>query len=168
MTPPRAPGGSGTFASIPRSVVFTSLPVSGVPIACLTTARAAMMYWSRNDGDTFKALAMLSKPSLISSRRQQGGRIHLDAEQVAHRVRVLGAIQAVDANTAGVEIRGAGLVQRVFEIRGQRIHGFEQEAWALPAAASCLHAVCEWPAPTSARPFPDAPDRAHPAPISRS
>ena len=41
------------FASIPRSVVFASFPVNGVPTACLATARPAMMYWSRNEGDTF-------------------------------------------------------------------------------------------------------------------
>ena len=54
-------------AFTPRSVVFACPSGGGAPTACFAIARAAMMYWSRNDGDTFNALAMLSKPSLMSS-----------------------------------------------------------------------------------------------------
>jgi hypothetical protein len=63
----RAPGGSDTLASRPRSVVRDSFSDTGAPTACFAIARAAMMYWSRNDGDTLSALAMLSNPSLMSS-----------------------------------------------------------------------------------------------------
>jgi len=54
-------------AFTPRIVVFVCPSAGGAPTACLAIARAAMMYWSRNDGDTFNALAMLSNPSLMSS-----------------------------------------------------------------------------------------------------
>jgi len=53
VIPLRAPGGSGTLASIPRTVDFVSAGAGAVPIACFTTARAAVIDWSMNDGDTF-------------------------------------------------------------------------------------------------------------------
>ena len=52
---------------------------------------------------------------------KQGGRVHIDVEHVTHGVGVFGAIQAVNPDAAGVEIRGAGFVQRVLKIGGKRI-----------------------------------------------
>ena len=122
MTPARAPGGSGTPAFTPRSVVFVCPPGAGVPTACFAIARAAMMYWSRNEGDTFNALAMLSNPSLMSSLGSSVDDVHVEAEQVAHRVRVLGAIQPVNPHAAGIRVGGARLVERRLQVAGEGLH----------------------------------------------
>ena len=44
---------------------------------------------------------------------KQRRRVHFDAEHVSHRVFVLGAIQAMNAHAAWVNIRRGGFVQRV-------------------------------------------------------
>ena len=50
-------------------VLYVLLPAraSGRPTACTATVRAAITYCSMNDGDTCSVLAMLSKPSSVSS-----------------------------------------------------------------------------------------------------
>lgn len=61
---------------------------------------------------------------IVAGQQRRG--IYLDAQQVAHGIGVLGAIQAVDANSPWVGVSSGGLVERVFQIGSQRvgrIHG---------------------------------------------
>ncbi len=72
---------------------------------------------------------------------EQGGGVDINAEEVAHGVRVFGAIETVNADAAGVEVRGAGLVERGFEIGGERVDGFGR---GLGCAGGRHHASAEF------------------------
>ena len=69
--PPRVPSGRpSTWASCvpgPARKVQPDGLAPGAPIAFTATARAAMTYCSIKEGDTCNAVAMLSKPSAVSS-----------------------------------------------------------------------------------------------------
>ena len=54
-----------------------------------------MTYCSMNDGDTCNAVAMLSKPSAMSSAGRNSRRIEVDRQQIANRVRVFLAVEPV-------------------------------------------------------------------------
>ncbi len=79
-----------------------------LPSACDATFCAAPMYWSMNDGETCSAVATLSKPSCCSSRGSSAVGVDVEAQEVHHRVRVLAAIQAMQADAAHVSVSLGG------------------------------------------------------------
>jgi hypothetical protein len=85
--PPRVPNGRpGVWVScVPGAARKVHPPglASGRPSAFTATARAAMTYCSMKDGDTCNAVAMLSKPSAMSS----AGRSSLASISTASRSR---------------------------------------------------------------------------------
>ena len=58
---------------------------------------------------------MLSKPKSPPSLGRSADDVRLDAEQVANRIRVLGAIEPMHGRGAGVRIRRGGRVERALE-----------------------------------------------------
>ena len=52
--------------------------------------------------------------------RQQRRRVHLEIEQIADRVRVLGAIQPIERRAAGIRLRGRRTIQRGRQRRDER------------------------------------------------
>ncbi len=54
-------------------------------------------------------------------RREQRGDVYVEREQIANRVRVLGAIEAVQQRTAGMRVRLRGAIEFAFEPRRQRV-----------------------------------------------
>ena len=85
--PPRVPSGRpGTCVSCapgPARNVHPPGRASGRPTAFTATARAAITYCSMNDGDTCRAVAMLSNPSAASS----AGRTSVASKSTASRSR---------------------------------------------------------------------------------
>ena len=57
------------------------------------------MYWSRNDGETFRTLAMLSKPSLRSSSGSSVLASTRRPKKIVDRVSVFGAVHPVQGHT---------------------------------------------------------------------
>ena len=113
MIPPRAPGGSGIRVDASERWSSRSLLVSGVPMACFATARArhdVLIEERRGDlqgaGNVVEAVA-----DVVGGEQSRG--VDINAEQVAHRVGIFGSIQAVNADAARIEVRGAGLIQGV-------------------------------------------------------
>ncbi len=64
---------------------------------------------------------MLSKPSLDPSAGSSGDDVHLEVEQIANRVGVLGAVQAMQRRRVEAGLRIGGRVEPRLERRGKRV-----------------------------------------------
>ncbi len=84
------------------------------PMAWRLTVRAAVMYCSRNAGETRSTAAMLSKPSLDTSFGSSVFTSTSSAEHAVDLARVLGAVQAMQADIARIGIRRGGRIERLF------------------------------------------------------
>ena len=84
---------------------------------------------------------MLSKPyaSLSFGRNALG--VDVEREQVADRVAVLGAVQAMQRLAAGVRVRGGGSVELLLEVGDELGRRLRVRAAARRPAASCGRAA---------------------------
>ena len=84
---------------------------------------------------------MLSKLALMVSAGRNAVTSTSSAEDVANRLRVLGAIEPLEGAAAGIRLRVRGGVEARFERRGQRVDRGRGPDVRRPAAASCRRAA---------------------------
>ena len=90
-----------------------------------------------SEGDTLSASAMLSNPSLDESGGSSDGDVHVEREQVADGVRVLGAVQPMQCRRIEPGAGHGGGIKTRFEVGRQRV---ERGALGTPCARRRHHA----------------------------
>ena len=90
-----------------------------VPIASRLILPAADRYASISAGDIVSAPAMLSKPWVESSAGRNLRGVDFEREQIANRVRVFGAVQAVEAGRG--QMRGRAAIELALHPADQRL-----------------------------------------------
>ena len=114
------------------------------------SARGRQVLFEQRRRDAQHA-GLVVEPVALVVGGQQVGDVHLQVEQIADGVAVLGAVQPVHRLEPGIGMLPRLRFELPFERGGERRRAWPRRAAACPAAASCRRASCAPPSPRSRR-----------------